>query len=176
MEVNIKFIEEVVDLRKSLAEAKAELKAIEEKKAARALSSKRSKKVDPEETKVGDVLKASIRKLNSQVYRDSKTLKLIVLSKLQPEDKHNFFLHVNKRIANLLGFKPFNETCKMLGLEPNVVAQHIVARGTKTMNLVFKDGLDRVFDSEKLKLFNEPIFEESELDLNKYRPVKHSDS
>ena len=171
-----KLVRDVLSLEKSLAEANAKLKAIEAKKAARALSSKQSKKIDPEEKMVGAVLRASIRNLNSQVYRDSKTLKLIVLSKLQPEDKHNFFRHINKRIAVLGGLKSFEETCKKLSLDPVVVAQHIVVRGTKTMNFVFKDGLDRVFESEELKLFSEPIFEESELDLTKYRPAKHGDS
>jgi len=176
METNFKIIEEVLSLRKSLADANAELNAIKAKKSARALSSKRSKKINPEEKRVGAVLRASSRKLKSQVYQDSKTLNRIIMSKLQEEEKHTFFLHVNKRIAVLVGLDSFKKTCSDFNLDPQAVAQHVVVRGAKAMNLVFKDGLNNVYDKEKLKLYNEPIFDTVELDMSRYRPLEHADS
>ena len=168
-------ITELYETKRLLAEKEAELKAISEKKIRRAETAKRSRKKSPEEKEFGSILRSSSTKLSSQEYQDVVTLNRIIKKKVAQGQygSYSFFSFLNNRISRLKGFEPFNADCEECSLNADAVAQHVVSRGEKTINLVFKNGLIETIGKDNLLLMSEQIFSDNELTLSQYKPAKH---
>lgn len=170
-------VAELFDVKRLLAEKVAELDAIREKRARRAEAAKRNRKKSPEEKEFNAILRSSNSRLNSQEYRDAVTFNRIIKKGIAQRlyDEYTFFSLFNNKLSRLKGFKPFISECEECNLDADAVAQHVVSRGEKTINLVFKDGLVTTIGRDNLDLMNELIFSNEELKLSQYAPAKHSD-
>ena len=175
---NLDFTALVIELQETkrlLAEREAELNAIKEKRERRAEAAKRNRKKSPEEKEFGSILRSSNRKLDSQEYQDAITLNRIVKKRIMQGQygSYSFFSIFNRRISRLKGFESFISDCGDCNLSPDAVAQHVVSRGEKTINSVFKDGLIETIGKDNLYLMSEKIFSNEELMLNQYAPQPH---
>ena len=166
---------ELHETKRLLAEKEAELNAIKEKRMRRAENAKRNRRKSPEEKEFGTILRSSNTKLVSQEYQDAVTFNRIIKKRIAQKQysEYSFFSLFNRRIDRLKGFTPFVFDCEACNLNPDAVAQYVVSRGEKTINLVFKDGLIATIGKDTLYLMNERIFSDDELKLSQYVPAKH---
>lgn len=82
-----------------------------------------------------------------------------------------FFYTFNSYKQRALNDLRFIEDCRRNGLDPKIVAQHVVFSGDTKFSKVWKDGIESVFGG---LIFNmkHPIFDESLLNQNCERQVK----
>jgi len=159
--------------QQELNKKKQLLSEIETKKAQRAESYKRSRKISPEEKKFGEILRSANRKLKSQVFQDSSTLNRIIKQKIGDNEEHMFYATFKNRVDAVIGTREFGHLCSQNKLNTDAIAQHVVIHGNKAMNNVFKYGLGHVYKPEQLLLMNKAVFTTVELNLDQYLPEKH---
>jgi hypothetical protein len=173
--VSSDIFEELYEHKHKLEVVEKQLNDYKRKKAERAESYKRYRKTNETEKRFGYILRASNRKLASQMYQDPLTLQLIIFQKVAENERYAFFDLLNQRINALVGLESFVKVCNSKGLNPKIVAQHVVVRGSKALNDVFKYGLDKVYNDAVLQLMSKQIFSDEELLLERYRPKEHLD-
>lgn len=169
---------ELHETKRLLVEKEAELKTIRERKARRAENAKRNRKVSPEEKEFSAILRSSNSKMCSQEYQDAVTLNRIIKKKIAQGQygEYSFFSLFNSRISRLKGLTLFISDCKECNIDADAVAQHVVSRGEKTINSVFRNGLTTTIGRDSLFLMNRRIFSDNELDLSQYAPQPHSET
>lgn len=161
-------LESLYAAQHELAKVKQELKEIKDQKDKRALSYKRNSNVSSEEKTFGKTLRAANRSYKSQVYKNVATLRRTILQKIKPNDEWMFFAIFISRVNSIKGIEAFASFCKKNKLNIDAVAQHVVIRGDKAMNIVFKNGVSSVFSPEQLDRMTKVVFSEQDLDLTKY--------
>ncbi|MCE4565207.1 hypothetical protein INQ51_12890 [Maribellus sp. CM-23] len=171
--INQELFDDLYAANQELAKLRVQLKQIETKKADRAESYKRVRKINPDEKKFGAIMRAANRSLKSQVYKDPQTLKQLIKLKIKDIEEYMFYAILKNRVSAVVGMEDFVNFCEEHELNKNAVAQHVVICGEKKTNEVFKYGLGSVFKPEKLDLMNVEVFTDEELNLEQYKPKKH---
>nr|WP_321486919.1 hypothetical protein [uncultured Draconibacterium sp.] len=162
--------------RQELVNVKAELKKIQDDKERRALSYENSLKVKSEEKIFRKILSSTVKSHGHQHYKDPQTLGRMLKERLTPDQRLDFFTIFKERLNAVLGLSAFKVCCEKHELNEMAVAQYVVTRGERAMNSVFKNGLESISKLEKLKLINEPVFQDEDLVLEQYKPKKHPEN
>ena len=172
------FFSKLTDVQNKLAEAEGKIEAFEAKKKKRTEAMKKHRKeVSLEEREFSEILRFSMARLKGQEFNDSLTLNQIIKKRIAKGQcgEHSFFSIFKSRVERLKDLSSFSSECENENLDADAVAQHIVARGEKTMNLVFKKGLVSAIGKNKLSLMGKRIFTDEELTLSRYEPESHPD-
>lgn len=140
--------------------------------------SKRKSKSNPDESKFLLIMSNALKTLRNQVYQDAATHNLIVRKKITESrySEYQFFSKFNQAVSRLLNYQTFVKECEdKYNLAPEAVAQHIVLRGEKAVNKVFKNGLAASFGEADVRLMGKRVFSEEELELTQYEPKSHEE-
>ena len=110
------------------------------------------------------VLKKARKQFERQVIQDNITKRKCILANIKDfySDGLRFWTDFNKEVGSLLDSKKFCEYCEKHGHNSKFVAEHILVEGKTLKQNVLRDGLGVGVTSERIKMFNGALFDDTE--------------